>query len=121
MRVVAFQAEFLNLDSAAEVISKGDTCAVFVEPVQGEGGVNTATADFLKGLRKLCDDAGALLVFDEVQCGVGRTGKLWAHEHFGVTPDMMSVAKPLAGRCPKANLVPHDAVLGVIAHACECC
>ena len=87
----------MNLDSAAQHIKKGETCAVFVEPVQGEGGVTPATADFLQGLRKLCDDAGALLVFDEVQCGVGRTGKLWAHEHFGVEPDMMSVAKPLAG------------------------
>jgi acetylornithine aminotransferase len=95
--MVLLQAEFLNLASAAEHIRKGETCAVFVEPVQGEGGVNAVTAGFLKGLRELCDAAGALLVFDEVQCGVGRTGKLWAHEHFGVTPDLMSVAKPLAG------------------------
>lgn len=91
------QAEFLNIESAASHIKKGETCAVFVEPVQGEGGVTPATAEFLKGLRQLCDDAGALLVFDEVQCGVGRTGKLWGHEHFGVEPDLMSIAKPLAG------------------------
>lgn len=70
---------------------------MFVEPVQGEGGVNPSTQAFLQGLRKLCDDAGALLVFDEVQCGVGRTGRLWAHEHFGVEPDMLTAAKPLAG------------------------
>ena len=76
---------------------QGETCAVFVEPLQGEGGINTAHKTFLQGLRDLCDKAGALLVFDEVQCGLGRTGKLWAYEHFGVEPDMMSLAKPLAG------------------------
>lgn len=87
----------MNLDSAAQHIKKGETCAVFVEPVQGEGGVTPATQEFLQGLRALCDEAGALLVFDEVQCGVGRTGTLWAHEHFGVVPDLLSAAKPLAG------------------------
>ena len=56
-----------------------------------------ATPAFLQGLRELCDEAGALLVFDEIQCGLGRTGKLWAHEHFGVQPDIMTLAKPLAG------------------------
>ena len=76
---------------------QGETCAVFVEPLQGEGGINTAHSEFLQGLRDLCDEAGALLVFDEVQCGLGRTGKLWAWEHFGVQPDMMTLAKPLAG------------------------
>ena len=68
-----------------------------MEPLQGEGGINTAHKEFLQGLRDLCDEAGALLVFDEVQCGLGRTGKLWAWEHFGVQPDMMTLAKPLAG------------------------
>jgi adenosylmethionine-8-amino-7-oxononanoate aminotransferase len=93
----AVQAEWGNLESAAKCVQKGKTAAVFVEPVQGEGGVNAATAEFLAGLRDLCDEAGSLLVFDEVQCGMGRTGRLWAHEHYGVTPDLMSVAKPLAG------------------------
>ena len=77
---------------------QGETCAVFVEPLQGEGGINTAHSEFLQGLRDLCDEAGALLVYDEVQCGLGRTGKLWAWEHFGVQPDMMTLAKPLAGK-----------------------
>ena len=79
-------------------VVQGETCAVFVEPLQGEGGINTAHSEFLQGLRDLCDEAGALLVFDEVQCGLGRTGKLWAWEHFGVQPDMMTLAKPLAGK-----------------------
>ncbi|KAI8463298.1 MAG: acetylornithine aminotransferase [Monoraphidium minutum] len=93
-------AEYNDLDSAASVIKKGKTAAVFVEPVQGEGGCTPSGKAFLSGLRKLCDDAGALLVFDEVQCGLGRTGKLWGYEHYGVSPDLMSLAKPLAGGLP---------------------
>jgi 4-aminobutyrate aminotransferase-like enzyme len=104
-RCARMQAEFLSLESAANAIKRGRTAAVFVEPVQGEGGVTPANAEFLRGLRKLADDAGALLVFDEVQCGVGRTGRLWAHEHYSVAPDLMSVAKPLAGTCLPGVLV----------------
>ena len=77
--------------------AQGKTAAVFVEPLQGEGGVISATHEFLQHLRDLCDEAEALLVFDEIQCGLARTGKLWAHEHFGVQPDIMTLAKPLAG------------------------
>jgi acetylornithine/N-succinyldiaminopimelate aminotransferase len=92
-------AEFNNLDSARQVINAG-TCAVIVEPVQGEGGVTPAMPEFLAGLRSLCDKAGALLIFDEVQCGLGRTGTLWAYQGYGVRPDMMTLAKPLAGGLP---------------------
>ena len=67
---------------------------------QGEGGCTPSQVAFLSGLRDLCDEAGALLVFDEVQCGLGRTGKLWGYEHYGVEPDIMSLAKPLAGGLP---------------------
>ena len=76
---------------------QGKTAAVFVEPVQGEGGIFPASRDFLQGLRGLCDEAGALLVFDEVQCGLGRTGKLFGYQNFGVEPDILTLAKPLAG------------------------
>jgi len=93
-------ATYNDLESAREVIRKGKTAAVFVEPVQGEGGCKPADPHFLKGIRELCDQAGALLVFDEVQCGLGRTGSLWAHEPFGVSPDIMTLAKPLAGGLP---------------------
>eukprot|EP00475_Leptophrys_vorax_P003225 TRINITY_DN11881_c0_g1_i1.p1 TRINITY_DN11881_c0_g1~~TRINITY_DN11881_c0_g1_i1.p1 ORF type:complete len:503 (-),score=-0.05 TRINITY_DN11881_c0_g1_i1:36-1418(-) len=96
---VAF-AEYGDLDAARAAIVAGRTAAVFVEPVQGEGGVYAAGSAFLEGLRRLCDDAGALLVFDEIQCGLGRTGHLWAHEPYGVTPDIMTLAKPLAGGLP---------------------
>ncbi|KAG2445143.1 hypothetical protein HYH02_008611 [Chlamydomonas schloesseri] len=98
-------AEYNNLESAAAVIKKGKTAAVFVEPVQGEGGVTPSKQAFLQGLRKLCDEAGALLVFDEVQCGLGRTGKLWGHQLFGVEPDMMTLAKPLAGGLPIGSVL----------------
>ncbi|GLC41085.1 hypothetical protein PLESTB_000944700 [Pleodorina starrii] len=93
-------AQYNDLQSARAVIEKGKTAAVFVEPVQGEGGITPSTMTFLKGLRELCDEAGALLVFDEVQCGLGRTGKLWGHQLYGVEPDMMTLAKPLAGGLP---------------------
>lgn len=92
-------AEFNNLDSARQAITK-KTCGVIVEPVQGEGGVTPATPQFLAGLRQLCDEAGALLIFDEVQCGLGRTGTLWAYQGYGVTPDILTVAKPIAAGLP---------------------
>ena len=92
-------ATFNDLQSAEAAIDEA-TCAVFVEPLQGEGGVNPASYDFLRGLRKLCDAHHTLLTFDEVQCGLGRTGTLWAHEPSGVTPDIMTLAKPLGGGLP---------------------
>ena len=92
-------APFNDLAAAAALISDA-TCAVVVEPVQGEGGIHAATPAFLRGLRALCDQHGALLIFDEIQCGLGRTGRLWAHEAAGVTPDIMTLAKPLANGLP---------------------
>ncbi|KAK9843515.1 hypothetical protein WJX81_006850 [Elliptochloris bilobata] len=106
----ALMVPYCDLEAAARVIQRGRTASVFVEPLQGEGGIYAASADFLAGLRRLCDDAGALLVFDEVQCGLGRTGRLWAHEHFGVRPDMMTLAKPLAGGLPIGAVLVTDAV-----------
>lgn len=93
-------ATFNDLSSVEALIDKDKTCACIVEPVQGEGGVHLADAAFLKGLRELCDAHNALLIFDEVQCGLGRTGTLWAHEPYGVTPDLMTLAKPLGGGLP---------------------
>jgi predicted acetylornithine/succinylornithine family transaminase len=102
-------ANYNDLDSARSAITS-DTAAVVIEPVQGEGGVYPASDRFLQGLRELCDRAGALLVFDEIQCGMGRTGKLWAYEHSGVKPDMMALAKPLAGGLPIGALLATNAV-----------
>jgi len=76
------------------------TCAVMVEPIQGEGGVHVPDDDYLPGLRKLCDQSGALLILDEIQTGVGRTGRLWCYEHVGVEPDIMTLAKALANGVP---------------------
>jgi predicted acetylornithine/succinylornithine family transaminase len=106
-------AEYNNLNSAREIIS-GRTCAVIVEPVQGEGGVTPAEPEFLAGVRKLCDEVGALLIFDEVQCGLGRTGSLWAHEGYSVTSDMMTLAKPLAGGLPMGAILLTDTVAKTI-------
>lgn len=99
---------------AAEALIGPDTCAVLVEPVQGEGGIRAADPAFLRGLRASCDRHGALLVFDEVQCGLGRTGTLWAHEAYGVTPDIMTVAKPLAGGLPIGATLTSEAVAASI-------
>ncbi|NNC23182.1 acetylornithine/succinyldiaminopimelate transaminase [Salinisphaera sp. USBA-960] len=87
-------ATYNDLDSAAALIDN-NTCAVVVEPIQGEGGVTSAQANFLAGLRQLCDDHDALLVFDEVQSGMGRTGHLFAYMAYGVTPDILTSAKAL--------------------------
>ncbi|KAA8541960.1 hypothetical protein F0562_023112 [Nyssa sinensis] len=92
--------EYGNIQASRELIQSGKIAAVFVEPIQGEGGIHSATKEFLQSLRSACDDAGSLLVFDEVQCGLGRTGYLWAHEAYGVFPDIMTLAKPLAGGLP---------------------
>ncbi|MEO3739212.1 succinylornithine aminotransferase [Kosakonia oryzendophytica] len=92
-------AVYNDLASARELIND-DTCAVIVEPIQGEGGVLPATTAFLQGLRELCDRHHALLIFDEVQTGVGRTGELYAYMHYGVTPDVLTTAKALGGGFP---------------------
>src|SRR5512136_2455636 len=81
------------------------TCAIFVEPIQGEGGVNCPSEGYLKALREICDEKGLLLIFDEVQVGMGRTGKLFAYEHEGVEPDMLTLAKSLAGGVPMGALL----------------
>ena len=92
-------ADFNDLASV-EALVDDETCAVLVEPIQGEGGVHVATEDFLQGLRRLCDDRGLLLAFDEIQVGMGRTGSLWAYQQYGVEPDVMTLAKALGGGLP---------------------
>ena len=94
-------ADFNNLDSIKALIND-KTAAVLVEPVQGEGGVMPAKQEFMTGLRKLCDEAGILLMLDEVQCGMGRTGKPFAYSHYGIVPDSMSMAKALGNGIPLA-------------------
>ncbi|WP_088187416.1 acetylornithine transaminase [Desulfosporosinus sp. FKA] len=89
------------------------TAAVFIEPIQGEGGVIPCSKEFLQAARDLCDQYSALLIFDEVQCGVGRTGKLFAYEWSGVTPDIMTLAKALGGGVPMGAMLATDKVANV--------
>lgn len=107
------QVPFGDLDAARAAVTP-ETAAILVEPVQGEGGVRVPPAGFLAGLRQLCDENGLLLVLDEVQSGVGRTGRLFAHEWTGVTPDIMSVAKGIGGGFPMgACLATEEAAKGM--------
>jgi acetylornithine/N-succinyldiaminopimelate aminotransferase len=100
---------------ALEEVLDDTVCAVLLEPVQGEGGVNPAAADYLNAVRELCHLKNILLVFDEVQCGLGRTGKLFAYEHFDVRPDVMALAKALAGGLPMGSLLAtEDAAQGLV-------
>jgi acetylornithine/N-succinyldiaminopimelate aminotransferase len=93
------QVAFDNMNELRAAITP-ETAAVLIEPVQGEGGIRVASPDYLRDLRQVCDEYGLLLVFDEVQCGVGRTGRFFAHEAAGVAPDVMAVAKGLGGGFP---------------------
>ncbi|MFQ5578472.1 MAG: aspartate aminotransferase family protein [Anaerolineae bacterium] len=106
-------APFNQIEPALAAIDDR-TCAVIVEPVQGEGGVTPARPEFLAALRRRCIQTGALLIFDEVQCGLGRTGSLWAHQAMQVEPDMMTVAKPLAGGFPMGGVLVTEAVASAI-------
>ena len=122
----AYQAPFLPLMPGVHFASVGDVegvrsllaggrvAAVIIEPVQVEGGVLLVPPAFLQALRAMCDEAGALLVFDEVQVGLGRAGTLWAHEQAGVTPDLMTLAKPLAGGLPMGAVLLTERVAGAL-------
>jgi len=106
--------EFDNLDEAKAATTE-HTAGFLLEPVQGEGGIRPGSPEFITGLRKLCDDNDLMLVFDEVQCGYGRTGKMFAHEHYGVAPDIMAVAKGIGGGFPLgACLATEKAAAGMV-------
>jgi acetylornithine/N-succinyldiaminopimelate aminotransferase len=109
------QVAFGDLEATSAAIGP-NTAAIMVEPVQGEGGINVAPHGWLKALRELCDRAGLLMVLDEVQSGMGRTGKLFAHEWSGITPDVMAIAKGLGGGFPiGAVLATKEAAKGMVA------
>ena len=91
--------DFGNLEKVKETICE-DTAAILIEPIQGEGGIIEASLEFIKDLRKLCDENDILLIFDEVQCGVGRTGKMFAHQWLNVVPDIMTIAKAIGNGFP---------------------
>lgn len=105
-----------NDHDAIKAAISDQTAAIMIEPIQGEGGIRPVPEQCLKGLRDLCDEHGLLLIFDEVQCGVGRTGKLFAHEWAGIDPDIMMVAKGIGGGFPLgAVLASEDAAFGMTA------
>jgi acetylornithine/succinyldiaminopimelate/putrescine aminotransferase len=90
---------FNDIDALANAVNQ-KTCAVMLEPIQGEGGVKIPSDDYLKNVREICDKHDVLLIFDEVQTGIGRTGRLFAYEHYGTAPDIMTLAKGLGGGVP---------------------
>jgi acetylornithine/N-succinyldiaminopimelate aminotransferase len=107
-------AQFNDLEGALALVDD-NTAGFLVEPIQGEGGIRAATDEFLQGLRKACDEHGLLLVLDEVQAGYGRTGKMLAHEHYGLTPDIAAVAKGIGGGFPLgACLATEEAAKGMV-------
>ncbi|EFA79342.1 acetylornithine transaminase [Heterostelium album PN500] len=106
-------ATYNDIESMRAAIGP-NTCGVIVEPVQGEGGLEAATPEFMQALAEQCKKNNALLIVDEVQCGLGRTGELWAHERLGVKPDIMTLAKPLAGGMAIGAILVRDHVAGCI-------
>ncbi|MCA1773454.1 MAG: aspartate aminotransferase family protein [Halomonas sp.] len=102
-------ADYNDLESVRKLVGD-DTCAIMVEPMQGEGGIVPGTQAFLQGLRDLCDEHNALLIFDEVQTGVGRSGELYAYKNYGITPDILTSAKSLGGGFPVGAMLATDAV-----------
>lgn len=106
-------AEYNNLDSVKKLV-KENTCGIIVEPIQGEGGINPAKKEFLTGLRKLCDEKDILLIFDEIQCGMGRSGKMFAYQDYGILPDIMTSAKALGCGVPVGVFAAVNKVAGKI-------
>jgi len=103
-------SQFGNIEKLRETVSNR-TAAIIVEPIQGEGGIHLAPEGFLPEVRKTCDENGTLLIFDEIQTGLGRTGRMWASDHYGVVPDVMCVAKGLGGGVPIAATLARDDVM----------
>jgi acetylornithine/N-succinyldiaminopimelate aminotransferase len=108
------QVPFEDMNAVKDAITHA-TAGILLEPIQGEGGLRSFSKEFLRDIRALCDERGLLLILDEVQCGVGRTGKLFAHEHAGITPDIMAVAKGIGGGFPMgACLATSEAASGMV-------
>ncbi|MFR8545713.1 MAG: aspartate aminotransferase family protein [[Clostridium] scindens] len=102
-------AEFNNLDSVKALVTS-QTCAIILEPLQGEGGINVATEEFMAGIRKLCDDEGILMICDEIQCGMGRTGAMFAYQSYGTKPDIIAMAKAIGSGMPVGAFAMTEAV-----------
>lgn len=97
-------AQYNDLESVKALVTQ-DTCAIILETLQGEGGIHPASKEFITGVRKLCDDSGILMILDEIQCGMGRTGKMFTYQHYGIMPDILTTAKALGCGVPVGAFV----------------
>ena len=102
-------AEFNDLDSVKALVTD-KTCAIILEPLQGEGGINVATEEFMAGIRELCDEEGILMICDEIQCGMGRTGEMFAYQSYGAKPDIIAMAKAIGSGMPVGAFAMTEAV-----------
>ena len=102
-------AKWNDLESVRALVTE-KTCGILLEPIQGEGGINMASPEFLEGVRRICDEEGILLLFDEIQCGMGRTGEMFAWQYYGVKPDIMSMAKAIGSGVPVGAFAMTEAV-----------
>ncbi|NLD94893.1 MAG: aspartate aminotransferase family protein [Fibrobacter sp.] len=110
-----YYSPFNDIERTKKVLSEHSFAAIIIEPIQGESGIHAASKEFLTFLRDYCDKTQTLLIFDEIQCGVGRTGKLWGYEHSKVIPDIMTVAKPIGGGLPLGVVLCKNAVVAPLA------
>ena len=108
-------APYNDIEATKQVLEGADFAAIIVEPLQGEGGVTSATKEFLTFLREYATANDIVLIFDEIQCGMGRTGTLWAHEQYGVTPDILTAAKPIGGGLPLGVVLTIDDIAQVLS------
>ncbi len=108
-------APFNDIDATRQALDKNNFAAIIVEPVQGEGGVNIASKEFLRFLRAYADEHRIALVFDEIQCGLGRCGTMWCYQQFGVIPDILAAAKPLGGGLPLGAAICKDHIASAIS------
>lgn len=104
---------FNDFEALEKAVDKYNCAAILLEPIQGEGGIYPADQEYLKKVRKLCDDQNIVLIFDEVQCGIGRTGKFFAYQHYGIKPDVVAFAKGIAGGIPMGGILACDRVAQV--------
>ena len=107
-------APFNNIEETKKVLDGHQFAAIIIEPLQAEGGINTVDKDFLAFLRGAADERKILLIYDEIQCGMSRTGSLWCYQHYGIEPDIMTIAKPVGGGVPLGAVICRDAVAEVI-------
>ena len=111
------EVRFLEWNDAAQLVNiTNKTAGVIIETIQGDAGVRIPSKEFMSLLRKRCDEVGALLIFDEIQCGIGRTGKIFAFEHFGITPDILTLGKALGGGMPVGALVSSKEIMRVFTN-----